>query len=73
MIACTLGLILSVLAIFMPYFVYRIKARADEHADLLRLNLEAQNSIIKILWDTQQQSKPRAQMMLKENINNLEK
>jgi len=52
-----LGSILTVLALFMPYFVYRIKARADEQSELLRLNLQAQNNIIQILWDTQQQSK----------------
>ena len=55
--ACILGLILSVLALFMPYFVYRIHKSAKIQIDFLRLNLEAQNSIIKILWDTQHQSK----------------
>jgi len=52
-----LGSILAVLALFMPYFVFRINQRAQDQVELLRLNLEAQNNIIKILWDTQQQSK----------------
>ena len=48
-------LILGFCTLFLPYFVYRIKVRADEQVELLRLNLEAQNNIIKILWETQQQ------------------
>ena len=57
MIAFVLGLILAVLALFMPYFVFRIHQNAQDQAELLRLNLKAQDSIIKILWETQQQSK----------------
>ena len=51
-----MGSILAVLALFMPYFVFRINQRAQDQVELLRLNLEAQNNIIKILWDTQQQN-----------------
>ena len=52
-----LGTILTVLTLFMPYFVFRIHQRAQDQVALLRDNLEAQNNIIQILWDTQQQSK----------------
>ena len=52
-----LGIFLTVLALFMPYFVFRIHQRAQDQVALLWDNLEAQNNIIKILWDTQQQSK----------------
>jgi hypothetical protein len=52
-----LGTILTVLTLFMPYFVFRIHQRAQDQVALLRDNLQAQNNIIKILWDTQQQSK----------------
>jgi len=52
-----LGSILTVLALFMPYFVFRIHQRSQDQVALLRDNLEAQNNIIQILWDTQQQSK----------------
>jgi len=57
MLAFVLGSILAVLALFMPYFVFRIHQNAQDQADLLRANLEAQNGIIKILWETQQQTK----------------
>ena len=52
-----LGTILTVLTLFMPYFVFRIHQRAQDQVALLRDNLQAQNNIIQILWDTQQQSK----------------
>ena len=52
-----LGSILTVLALFMPYFVFRIHQRAQDQVALLRDNLQAQNNIIQILWDTQQQTK----------------
>lgn len=51
-----MGTFLTVLALFMPYFVFRIHQRAQDQVALLRDNLEAQNSIIKILWDTQHQN-----------------
>jgi len=52
-----LGSILTVLTLFMPYFVFRIHQRAQDQVALLRDNLQAQNNIIQILWDTQQQTK----------------
>jgi len=52
-----LGSILAVLALFMPYFVFKIHQNAQEQVELLKTNLQAQNNIIQILWDTQQQSK----------------
>ena len=52
-----LGTILTVLTLFMPYFVFRIHQRAQDQVALLRDNLQAQNNIIQILWDTQQQTK----------------
>jgi len=52
-----LGSILTVLALFMPYFVFRIHQNAQDQVALLRDNLQAQNNIIQILWDTQQQTK----------------
>jgi len=52
-----LGSILAVMALFMPYFVFKIHQNAQEQVELLKTNLQAQNNIIQILWDTQQQSK----------------
>jgi len=50
-------LILGFCTLFMPYFVYCIHKNAKDQLTLLRANLEAQNHIIKILWETQQQVK----------------
>lgn len=46
-------LILGFLTLFMPCYVYSIHKSAKTQIELLRLNLEAQNNIIKILWETQ--------------------
>jgi hypothetical protein len=48
-----LGAILTVLALFMPYFVFRIHQNIQDQKAIMRANLEAQNNIIQILWDTQ--------------------
>ena len=46
-------IILGFFTLFLPCYVYSIHKSAKTQIELLRLNLEAQNSIIKILWDTQ--------------------
>ena len=48
-----LGSTLTVLALFMPYFVFRIHQNIQDQKAIMRANLEAQNNIIQILWDTQ--------------------
>jgi len=48
-----LGSILTVLALFMPYFVFRIHQNIQDQKAIMNANLEAQNRIIQILWDTQ--------------------
>jgi len=52
-----LGSILTVLALFMPYFVFRIHQNIQDQKAIMSANLEAQNNIIQILWDTQQKTK----------------
>ena len=52
-----MGSILTVLALFMPYFVFRIHQNIQEQKAIMSANLEAQNNIIQILWDTQQKTK----------------
>ena len=52
-----LGSILTVLALFMPYFVFRIHQNIQDQKAIMNANLEAQNNIIQILWDTQRQAK----------------
>jgi len=52
-----LGSILTVLALFMPYFVFRIHQNIQEQKAIMSANLEAQNNIIQILWDTQHKPK----------------
>ena len=44
-------LVLGVLAVLAPYFIYKISMRCSEQVKLLQTNLEAQNQIITILWD----------------------
>ena len=56
-IAFTLGCILAVLALFMPYFVFRIHQNTQDQKAIMSANLEAQNRIIQILWETQHQPK----------------
>ena len=51
------GCILTVLALLMPYFVFRIHQNIQDQKAIMSANLEAQNNIIKILWDTQQKTK----------------
>ena len=52
-----LGSILTVLALFMPYFVFRIHQNTQDQKAIMSANLEAQNRIIQILWETQHQAK----------------
>ena len=52
-----LGSILTVLALFMPYFVFRIHQNIQDQKAIMSANLEAQNNIIQILWETQHQPK----------------
>ena len=48
-----LGAILTVLTLFMPYFVFRIHQNIQDQKAIMSANLEAQNNIIQILWETQ--------------------
>lgn len=50
------ALILAVLAILAPYFVYRINGKCSEQISYLRANLEAQNKMIQILWEINQKT-----------------
>ena len=45
------GIVLFILAVLAPYFIYRIHGSCKEEVELLKVNLEAQNQIITILWD----------------------